>query len=108
VDYRNAAGISHDLGTAVTIMAMVFGNMGDDSATGVAMTRNSSTGENCIEGDYLTNAQGEDVVAGIRLTKDISELKPRCRKLIQNLKALPGGWKTIMVKCRISNSLLKK
>jgi len=75
MDYRNAAGISHDLGTAVTIMAMVFGNMGDDSATGVAMTRNSSTGENCIEGDYLTNAQGEDVVAGIRLTKDISELK---------------------------------
>jgi len=75
MDYRNAAGISHDLGTAVTIMTMVFGNMGDDSATGVAMTRNSSTGENCIEGDYLTNAQGEDVVAGIRLTKDISELK---------------------------------
>jgi pyruvate,orthophosphate dikinase len=75
IDYRNAAGISHDLGTAVTIMTMVFGNMGDDSATGVAMTRNSTTGENCIEGDYLTNAQGEDVVAGIRLTKDISELK---------------------------------
>ncbi|MGD9277994.1 MAG: PEP/pyruvate-binding domain-containing protein, partial [Desulfobacterales bacterium] len=75
VDYRNAAGISHDLGTAVTVMTMVFGNMGDDSATGVAMTRNSSTGENCIEGDYLTNAQGEDVVAGIRLTKDISKLK---------------------------------
>jgi len=75
VDYRNAAGISHDLGTAVTIMTMVFGNMGDDSATGVAMTRNSSTGENRIEGDYLINAQGEDVVAGIRLTKDISELK---------------------------------
>ena len=89
MDYRNAAGISHDLGTAVTIMAMVFGNMGDDSATGVAMTRNSSTGENCIEGDYLTNAQGEDVVAGIRLTKDISKLKqPKCRKLIQNLKTL--------------------
>lgn len=75
VDYRNAAGISHDLGTAVSIVAMVFGNMGDDSATGVAMTRNGSTGERQIEGDYLTNAQGEDVVAGIRLTKDLSELK---------------------------------
>ena len=75
VDYRNAAGIAHDLGTAVSIVAMVFGNMGDDSATGVAMTRNGSTGERQIEGDYLTNAQGEDVVAGIRLTKDISELK---------------------------------
>ena len=75
VDYRNAAGIAHDLGTAVNIQTMVFGNMGNDSATGVAMTRNGSTGENCIEGDYLTNAQGEDVVAGIRLTDDISKLK---------------------------------
>jgi pyruvate,orthophosphate dikinase len=75
VDYRNAAGISHDLGTAVNIVTMVFGNMGNDSATGVAMTRNASTGERHIEGDYLTNAQGEDVVAGIRLTKDIQEMK---------------------------------
>ena len=75
IDYRNAAGIPHDLGTAVNIVAMVFGNMGDTSATGVAMTRNSTTGEKRIEGDYLTNAQGEDVVAGIRITKDISELK---------------------------------
>ncbi|MBU1182803.1 MAG: pyruvate, phosphate dikinase [Proteobacteria bacterium] len=75
VDYRNAAGISHDLGTAVSIVTMVFGNMGDDSATGVAMTRNGSTGEKQLEGDYLINAQGEDVVAGIRLTKDLSEMK---------------------------------
>ncbi len=75
VDYRNAAGIAHDLGTAVSIVTMVFGNMGDDSATGVAMTRNGSSGENQLEGDYLTNAQGEDVVAGIRLTKDLKELK---------------------------------
>jgi pyruvate,orthophosphate dikinase len=75
VDYRNAAGISHDLGTGVNIQTMVFGNMGDDSATGVATSRNISTGENDIEGDYLINAQGEDVVAGIRLTKPIDELK---------------------------------
>jgi pyruvate,orthophosphate dikinase len=75
VDYRNAAGIAHDLGTAVSIVTMVFGNMGDDSATGVAMTRNGSTGDNQLEGDYLTNAQGEDVVAGIRLTKDLKELE---------------------------------
>ena len=75
VDYRNAAGIPHDLGTAVNIVTMVFGNMGDDSATGVAMTRNGSTGEKLIEGDFLTNAQGEDVVAGIRMTKDISQLR---------------------------------
>ncbi|MGD8973251.1 MAG: pyruvate, phosphate dikinase [Desulfobacterales bacterium] len=75
IDYRNAARIRHDLGTAVNICTMVFGNMGSDSATGVAMTRNASTGEKHIEGDYLMNAQGEDVVAGIRLTKDIQELK---------------------------------
>ncbi|MBW2431805.1 MAG: pyruvate, phosphate dikinase, partial [Deltaproteobacteria bacterium] len=75
IDYRNAAGIAHDLGTAVNIQTMIFGNMGDNSATGVAMTRNASTGEKQIEGDYLMNAQGEDVVAGIRLTNDIKELK---------------------------------
>jgi pyruvate, orthophosphate dikinase len=75
IDYRNAAGIRHDLGTAVNICTMVFGNMGNDSATGVAMTRNASTGEKHIEGDYLMNAQGEDVVAGIRQTKDVQDLK---------------------------------
>ncbi len=75
IDYRNAAGIAHDLGTAVTIVTMVYGNLGDDSGTGVALTRSGTTGERRIEGDYLTNAQGEDVVAGIRKTKDLSELK---------------------------------
>jgi pyruvate,orthophosphate dikinase len=75
IDYRKAAGIPHDLGTAVSIVTMVFGNMGADSATGVAMTRNGSNGEKQLEGDYLTNAQGEDVVAGIRLTKDLNELQ---------------------------------
>ena len=75
VDDRNAAGIAHDLGTAVSVVTMVFGNMGDDSATGVAMTRNGSTGEPQLEGDYLTNAQGEDVVAGIRMTRDLSQLR---------------------------------
>jgi pyruvate,orthophosphate dikinase len=75
VDYRNAAGIAHDLGTAVNIVTMVFGNMGNDSGTGVVTTRNVSTGEHEIEGDYLTNAQGEDVVSGIRATKPISALK---------------------------------
>ncbi len=75
IAYRNAAGIPHDLGTAVTIVTMVYGNQGDDSATGVALTRSGTTGEKRIEGDYLTNAQGEDVVAGIRQTKDIAELK---------------------------------
>ena len=75
IDYRHAAGISDDLGTAVNIVTMVFGNMGNDSATGVAMTRNGFTGEKKIEGDYLINAQGEDVVSGTRMTKEIAELK---------------------------------
>jgi pyruvate,orthophosphate dikinase len=74
VDYRNAAKIPHDLGTAVNLCAMVFGNLGDDSATGVAMTRSGSTGERRLEGDYLVNAQGEDVVAGIRATRPLDEL----------------------------------
>ena len=71
VDYRNAAGIRHDLGTAVNIQTMVFGNMGDTSGTGVAFTRDPATGENILYGDYLINAQGEDVVAGIRNTSKI-------------------------------------
>lgn len=74
IDYRNAAGIAHTLGTAVNIQTMVFGNFGDDSATGVAMSRNASTGETELEGDFLVNAQGEDVVAGIRLTQPLSDL----------------------------------
>ncbi|HKZ69390.1 MAG TPA: PEP/pyruvate-binding domain-containing protein, partial [Anaerolineales bacterium] len=74
-DYRKAAGIPHDLGTGVTIMTMVFGNTGNDSGTGVATTRNVSTGEKELEGDYLMNAQGEDVVAGIRQTKPIAGMK---------------------------------
>ena len=73
-DYRKAAGIPDDLGTAVNIVAMVFGNMGKGSATGVATTRNVSTGEDELEGDYLLNAQGEDVVAGIRATQPIARL----------------------------------
>ena len=74
VDYRNAAGIAHDLGTAVNIVTMVFGNMGSDSGTGVAFTRDPSTGERKLYGDYLLNAQGEDVVAGIRNTEKIENM----------------------------------
>ena len=66
IDYRNYHGIPHNLGTAVNVQAMVYGNMGDDCATGVAFTRNPSTGENRIFGEFLVNAQGEDVVAGVR------------------------------------------
>ncbi len=74
VDYRNKEGISHTLGTAVNICTMVFGNMGDDSGTGVAFTRNPSTGDKKMMGEYLLNAQGEDVVAGIRNADEIENL----------------------------------
>ena len=77
VDYRNASGIPHDLGTAVNIQTMVFGNMGETSATGVAMSRNPSTGEPGLDGDFLINAQGEDVVAGTRKTADIGVMEER-------------------------------
>ena len=75
IDYRRAANIPDDLGTAVNIVTMVFGNMGWDSGTGVAFTRDPATGEEELYGDYLLNAQGEDVVAGIRNTKKIQELE---------------------------------
>ncbi|MDR1728601.1 MAG: pyruvate, phosphate dikinase [Acidobacteriota bacterium] len=73
--YRRREKIPDDLGTGVNIVTMVFGNMGEDSGTGVAFTRNPATGENKLFGDYLFNAQGEDVVAGIRTPKHIDELK---------------------------------
>ncbi len=73
-DYRENQKIAHDLGTAVNVMTMVFGNMGQDSGTGVAFSRNPSTGENVLFGEYLTNAQGEDVVAGIRTPSPIAHL----------------------------------
>ncbi len=75
IDYRRVHKISDDLGTAVNVVAMVFGNMGNDSGTGVAFTRNPSTGEKLLFGEYLANAQGEDVVAGIRTPKNISQLQ---------------------------------
>jgi pyruvate,orthophosphate dikinase len=77
VDYRRVNGISETLGTAVNIVAMVFGNMGEDSGTGVAFTRNPSTGERKFYGEFLVNAQGEDVVAGIRTPLDIDEMAQR-------------------------------
>jgi len=75
VDYRKAERIPDDLGTAVNVVTMVFGNMGWDSGTGVAFTRDPATGEKRFYGDYLLNAQGEDVVAGIRNTKPVAELE---------------------------------
>ena len=73
--YRVKEKIDHNLGTAVNIQAMVFGNMGDDCGTGVAFTRNAATGDSHIYGEYLMNAQGEDVVAGVRTPMEIAQLK---------------------------------
>src|SRR5262245_45175103 len=73
--YRRQYGYPHDWGTAANICSMVFGNMGDDSGTGVAFTRDPATGDNVFYGEYLINAQGEDVVAGIRTPKKIAELQ---------------------------------
>ncbi|WP_371130738.1 PEP/pyruvate-binding domain-containing protein [Streptococcus didelphis] len=81
--YRRLNDISDKLGTAVTIQAMVFGNMGDKSGTGVAFTRNPSTGHKALFGEYLINAQGEDVVAGIRTPHSIDRLKEEMPHIYQ-------------------------
>ena len=86
VDYRKVNGIPHALGTAVNIVSMVFGNMGDDSGTGVAFTRNPSTGERRFYGEFLVNAQGEDVVAGIRTPLHIDDMATH----------LPGAYAQLM------------
>ncbi len=104
IEYRKQNKISDDMGTAVTVQAMVFGNMGEDSGSGVLFTRNPSTGAKKIMGEYLSNAQGEDVVAGIRTPDDLSkyvveaqhkmgtniawasELVPLCEKLEEEYK----------------------
>jgi len=86
VDYRKVNGIADDLGTGVNIVAMVFGNMGDDSGTGVAFTRDPSTGERKFYGEFLVNAQGEDVVAGIRTPLHIDDMANR----------LPGAYSELL------------
>src|SRR5919106_714279 len=75
VDYRRVHGIPDDLGTAVNVVAMVYGNTGEDSGTGVAFTRDCRTGEKVLNGDFLTNAQGEDVVSGARTPQPLSKMK---------------------------------
>jgi len=88
IDYRRRANIPDDLGTAVNIVTMVFGNMGWNSGTGVAFTRNPSTGEKILYGDYLMNAQGEDVVAGIRNTKPIREMKEELPEVYEQFQQI--------------------
>ncbi len=90
IDYRNFNKIPHDLGTAVNVQTMVFGNMGNDSGTGVAFTRDPNTGENVLYGEYLLNAQGEDVVAGIRTPNPISALKKQLPEVYQQFEQTAG------------------
>jgi pyruvate,orthophosphate dikinase len=91
-DYRRMESIPDDLGTAVNVQTMVFGNKGEDSGTGVAFTRNPATGERAPYGDFLTNAQGEDVVAGIRVTEPLEAMAdhfPECHaQLVENMSVL--------------------
>ncbi len=87
-DYRQIEKIPDDLGTAVNVVTMVFGNMGNDSGTGVAFTRNPKSGVKELFGDYLTNAQGEDVVAGIRTPKHINQLKDDMPKVYDEFVAV--------------------
>jgi len=85
VSYRQIEGITGLLGTAVNVQSMVFGNMGEDSGTGVAFTRNPSTGENKFFGEFLVNAQGEDVVAGIRTPRPVAEMSKWNKEVYQQL-----------------------
>jgi pyruvate,orthophosphate dikinase len=88
VKYREIHEIPGDWGTAVNVQTMVFGNMGDNSGTGVAFTRDPATGENVFYGEFLMNAQGEDVVAGIRTPEPIAELKRLKPKIYEELEAI--------------------
>src|SRR2546429_605223 len=88
IDYRRINRIPDDLGTAVNVQAMVFGNMGANSGTGVAFTRNPSTGKKELYGEYLLNAQGEDVVAGTRTPNPISQLKKELPKVYEQFNAI--------------------
>jgi len=88
ITYRRLNKIADNLGTAVNVQAMVFGNMGEDCATGVGFTRNPSTGENKFYGEYLTNAQGEDVVAGVRTPHPIDDLKKEMPKAYKELREI--------------------
>jgi pyruvate,orthophosphate dikinase len=86
--YRNAEGLSHDWGTGVNVQTVVFGNMGWDSGSGVAFTRNPSTGEKKLYGEYLPNAQGEDVVAGIRTPHPIADMEKEWLEVYQQFREI--------------------
>ena len=116
ITYRRLHNIPESWGTAVNVQAMVFGNMGETSATGVAFTRNPSTGEKQLYGEFLINAQGEDVVAGIRTPQEITEAarkeagsdKPSMEKAMpeafKELTRIYGALERTIATCRTSNS----
>ena len=117
ITYRRLHDIPDSWGTAVNVQAMVFGNMGETSATGVAFTRNPSTGEKALYGEFLVNAQGEDVVAGIRTPQNITEaarIAAGSRQAVAEEADAGGfrrasstsatGWKATTATCRTSNS----
>jgi|GEM_PF-6691387 len=115
--YRRTERIPDEIGTAVNVQAMVFGNLGDDCGTGVAFTRDPSTGENYLYGEYLMNAQGEDVVAGVRTPVPISELekqnrsansKSRTRPSTTSLWPFATAWKVTTRTCRTWSSRSKR
>ena len=97
ITYRKIHGIPADWGTAVNVQAMVFGNMGDDSATGVAFTRNPATGDGRFYGEYLINAQGEDVVAGIRTPQPINEASRAAADQVTLDHVMPRAYKALDV-----------
>ncbi len=88
ITYREKENIPHNLGTAVNVQSMVFGNMGEDSGTGVAFTRNMATGEKVMYGEYLMNAQGEDVVAGVRTPVPIARLKEQSPQIYKQFDTI--------------------
>ena len=103
--YRRINHIDDWLGTAVNVQAMVFGNLGENSGTGVGFTRNPATGEHTFFGEYLMNAQGEDVVSGVRTPMPISELEARhAHRSTTISRPSPGRWKSTIATCRISSS----
>jgi len=109
--YRNLNKIDHNLGTAVNIQAMVFGNLNDNSATGVCFTRNPSTGESQIYGEYLSNAQGEDVVAGTRTPQEITllakEMPEAYKQLISTIANLEKHYADMQdIEFTIENNIL--
>ena len=129
--YRKMEGIPAEWGTAVSVQAMVFGNMGDTSATGVCFSRDAGNGEDLFNGEYLINAQGEDVVAGIRTPQQITKIgsqrwailagvteelraakfpsmEEQCRKSIKNWMLFRLNWKIIIKICRTWSSPYRK